>query len=70
MPYDLTRLETYLEINNPREIALLLDDLLFDLIVSMDKMGGHEELFDKYLSIVLLRNEFAQMDEELKKVWK
>lgn len=70
MPYDLTCLKSYLEDATPAEIARLLDDLLYEMVLLAEYQQNYEKLSDRYFDLLLLRNQFAMMDENLRAVWK
>jgi len=67
---DLTNLSEHLKLNPPVEIAVLLDGVLFDLVASAELMQSYEGLHKKYVDVMMLRDEFAMMDENLREIWK
>ena len=70
MPYNLTHLRAYLEDTTAAEIACLLDELLYDLVLSAEYLQSYENFPDRYLTLLELRDQFAKMDKNLQAVWK
>lgn len=70
MLYDLTSLTTYLEDTTPDEIAKVLDDALYDLVLSAEYRQRYDELGSRYLDLMLLRNQFIMIQHLALEGWR
>jgi len=70
MSQDQNSFAKYLKMTPPSEIAKTLDSVLFDLVASAEFMQSYDSLYQKYVDVLLLRDEFAMMDENLREIWK
>ncbi|MFY0598059.1 MAG: hypothetical protein JXR03_00210 [Cyclobacteriaceae bacterium] len=70
MPYNLSSFHEYFADVTPQETAALLDQILYDLVRCSELTGDYESLPNKYLGVMVLRNQFASMDENLRELWK
>lgn len=68
--YNLKPLQEHFENISPKEIAQVLDQSLLDLVYSAEQQQDYSQLSRKYIDILFLRNAFAEMDENLKGLWK
>ena len=71
MSHDLAHLSDYLKDEiGPAQIAKLLDEVLYDLVQHEGELSDREDFVEKFFQVRQLRNQFANMDENLSRVWK
>ena len=63
MPYDLRPLLAHVAEETPVGVADQLDRLLYDLVMSAEYRKCYDELGERYLALVTLRDVFAMMAE-------
>lgn len=70
MPHNLAPLDRLLDDYSPCEIALMLDEALYDMVMSTLQTEDYETLPKRYSGMMTLRNHFAMMDDKLSSIWK
>ena len=74
MPYDLTHLNEYLQVDtHPVEVVQLLRHCKYALVCCAAYTENYTRLCDHYTSLLQLEEQFLGLDEELSKIqirWK
>jgi len=56
MRYDLTPLAEYLQTESPKELARVLDEAMYDVVLSAEQVGLTEGLSRQYFTLKQLRD--------------
>lgn len=64
MPYDLTPIQNYLQGEPPAEVARVLDEAMYDVVMNAEESGTTEGISQRYYTLRQLRDIIANLTKE------